>query len=72
MKESLENKIATALAEVTSAQSALAEVLREIRGERRAEKTWTISKAVEDAFARLKVAKTHLLDLERLANQKGD
>ncbi len=67
----LVGKLATALAEVTSAEKALAEVLREIRAEPRAEKTWTISKAVEDAFDRLKVAKTNLLELERLATE-GD
>jgi hypothetical protein len=72
MKDSLADKIATALAEVTSAEKALAEVLREIRAEPRAEKTWTISKAVEDTFARLKVAKANLLDLEKLANERGD
>ena len=71
MKELLTEKISTALAEVTSAEKALAEVLREIRAGARAEKTWTISKAVEDAFARLKVAKANLVDLERLATQ-GD
>jgi hypothetical protein len=71
MKEQLADKIATAIAEMTSAEKALAEVLREIRAEPRAAKTWTISKAVEDAFARLKVAKENLLDLERLAKQRG-
>jgi hypothetical protein len=71
MNESLADKIATALAEVTSAEKALAEVLREIRAEPRAEKTWTIGKTIEDAFGRLKVAKANLLDLERLST-KGD
>jgi hypothetical protein len=67
MKNVLAERIATAIDEVTSAEKGLADVLRQIRSEQpRAEKTWTISKAVEEAFARLKVAKANLIDLEKL------
>ena len=67
MQKEAAERLATAIAEVTSAEKALAEVLRQIRSEPRAEKTWTISKVVEEAFSRLKVARTNLVDLERLA-----
>ncbi len=70
MTESLADKVATAIAEMSAAEQALAEALREIRAEPRAEKT-TISKVLEDAFARLKIAKANLLEMERLATQGG-
>ncbi len=70
MKNVLVEKLARALDEVGSAEKALAEVLREIRSEPRAEKTWTISKAVEDAFERLKSAKTDFIELEKLATSE--
>jgi hypothetical protein len=64
MKE-IAKRLAKALGEVSAAEDGLAELLREIRVAPRAEKT-TISKKVEDALARLRLARRDLIDLQTL------
>jgi hypothetical protein len=64
-KNVLLEKVAAAKRDISDAESQLEKVLLEIQGARRADKT-TISKVVEDAFAKLRLVRTNLVDLERL------
>ena len=70
-KEPILSKIRTAKQELTEAEANLASVLRELEVFARADKS-TIGKALEEAFAKVKVASTNLVDLEKLiANAQG-
>jgi hypothetical protein len=64
MKRNLTTTLAAATDEVSAAEKGLASALRQIRVKPRAEKT-AISEALEDALARLKVARKTLLELQR-------
>jgi hypothetical protein len=64
-------KLAVAIEEVTGAEKGLASVLRKLRAAPRAEKT-TISAALEEAFARLKVARKNLVELQKLSVRDKD
>lgn len=65
----LRPRLEAALTEVTEAETALEQVLQELRGGTRAEKV-TISAGVESAFARLRVARAELAALrERIADE---
>jgi hypothetical protein len=70
-KEVLLGKIESAKREIAAAESDLESAFRDMRISPRAEKT-TISKVLEDAFAKLGAAKTNLLDLERLVVDDQD
>jgi hypothetical protein len=59
-------KLGAALKEVTAAEDALGEVLREIEIAPRAEKK-AISDAVSLAFERLRIARRELIELQELA-----
>jgi len=64
-KKDLAKRLAAALEEVGAAAGDLARLLREIKVAPRASKT-TISETVRDALARLRVARTNLLALQKL------
>lgn len=64
-KTILLEKVAAAKRDIADAESNLEKVLLEIQGARRADKT-TISKVVEEAFAKLRAVRTNLVDLEGL------
>jgi hypothetical protein len=65
VKKEFASRLAAAIEEVTAAEAHLTTLFREIRLAPRAEKT-TVSKAVEEALARLSAARTSLLDLQLL------
>jgi hypothetical protein len=65
MPKEFARRVAAALAEVTTAERDLDELLRRIQVAPRSEKT-TVSKTVEEALARLRLARTDLIDLQRL------
>lgn len=65
MKEEFAKRLAAAINEVGAAEHDLAELLPRIRMAPRAEKT-TITKAVETALTRLRLARADLLDLQEL------
>jgi hypothetical protein len=67
-KAQLLEKINASKREMGEAETDLEKVLRELRTAPRAEKT-TISKVVEDAFAKLRAARKNLIDLERLISE---
>ena len=69
MKKEFVKRVASALDEVSAADKDLTELLRRIQVAPRAEKT-TISNAVEQALARLRVAQAELLALRKAANKK--
>jgi hypothetical protein len=71
VKKELSSKLAAAIEEVTAAEAHLTTLFREIRMAPRAEKT-TVSKSVEEALARLSVARTSLLDLQPLIAVEED
>ena len=64
-KTILLEKVATAKRDIADAESNLEKVLLEIQRAQRADKT-TISKVVEDAFAKLRAVRANLVDLEGL------
>lgn len=68
MNPELEAKLAIALEEVGAADKALTDLLGQIQVTLRAEKT-AVSDAVADALAKLQVATTNLLELQRLVEQ---
>ncbi len=70
-KELLLNKIESAKREISAAEGELEHVLRDMRVMPRAEKT-TISKVLEEAFAKLKAARGDLSDLEELVSGDKD
>jgi len=69
-RKRLLSKIDTAKAEVDAAEGQLEQVLKEITVAPRAEKT-TVSKVVEDAFSKLRSAKSDLDLLEQLLRPKS-
>jgi hypothetical protein len=71
VKKELAKRISSALEEVSAADKDLSELLRRIRVAPRAEKT-TISNALEQALARLRVAQADLLALQRAGLTKKD
>jgi hypothetical protein len=62
-------KVQTASAEVADAATDLDKLLSELRTAPRAQKT-TISKVVEEAFSRLKSARTALSDVEKMLEKE--
>lgn len=64
-------KVQTAATEVSDAASDLDKLLAELKSAPRAQKT-TVSKVVEAAFARLKGARSALLDVERILKADDD
>ena len=64
-KETVLAKVQSAAAEVADAADDLDKLLAEIKAAPRAQKT-TISKVVEEAFMRLKSARSALLDVEKI------
>lgn len=58
-------KIKDAKQVITQAEKDVEKVLREVRVAPRAEKT-TIAKGVQEAFVKLRAAKTSLIELEKL------
>jgi hypothetical protein len=72
VKKEFGSKLTAAIEEVTAAEAHLTTLFREIRLAPRAEKT-TVSKAVEDALARLSAARASLIDLQTLvASEEED
>jgi hypothetical protein len=65
VKEQFAKRLTAAISEVGAAEQDLAELLPRIRMAPRAEKT-TITKAVETALTRLRLARADLLDLQEL------
>lgn len=70
-KEVILAKVHTAATEVTDAADDLDKLLAEIKAAPRAQKT-TISKVVEEAFSRLKTARTVLIDVEKILKKEKD
>lgn len=70
-KETILAKVHTAATEVTDAADDLAKLLAEVKAAPRAQKT-TISKVVEEAFARLKTARTALVEVEKILKKEKD
>jgi hypothetical protein len=69
---SITEKIDAALAEVTAAEAALAELLQDLRAGVRAEKV-KVSEAVETAFERLRRSRVALSELrEQLAAERKE
>jgi hypothetical protein len=68
VKKKFGKKLEAAIEEVTAAEKELTKLLPQIRVAPRAEKT-TISKAVEDALSRLRLARTDLLELQKLVEK---
>lgn len=64
-REQLLEKIVAAKADIVAAELALQTVMRALTVAKRAEKT-TISEATQDAFAKLRAALAHLVELEAL------
>jgi hypothetical protein len=71
VKKAFTKRLASALDEVSAAEKDLAELLRRIRVAPRAQKT-TISATVEDALSRLRIARTNLVDLQKLVRESDD
>jgi outer membrane PBP1 activator LpoA protein len=65
-KKLLLEKVVTAKGEIREAERHLEKVIRDLKGGSRAEKR-TISAALEEAFAKLKAARSCLVELEKLA-----
>ncbi len=65
------SKIESAKRDISAAEKELEQVLRDMQVMPRAEKT-TISKALEDAFTKLKAARSDLSDLEKLVSGDKD
>ena len=65
VKTEFAKKLAAAIDEVGAAEGNLAELLAQIRVAPRAEKT-SISRAVEEALARLRLGRANLIDLQKL------
>ena len=70
-KETILAKVHTAATEVTDAADDLVKLLAAIKAAPRAQKT-TISKVVEEAFSRLKTARTALVDVERILKKEKE
>ncbi len=64
-KKLLLSKIDRAKTDVTEAEADLERLIRELSATPRAEKT-TVSRVVEDAFGKLRAAKSDLAELEKL------
>lgn len=69
VSQELASKLAAALEEVGAADKALTDLLGQIRVTPRAEKR-AVSDAVVDALAKLQVATTNLVELQRLVDQE--
>lgn len=70
-KGALLANVRSAKNQVAEAEDELAQLLRQLQGTARAEKT-TISKALEAAFQKLRSAREQLVSLETLAAQEDD
>jgi hypothetical protein len=70
-KQTLLAKVDTATQEVSDAAEALAKLLSDLQKAPRAEKT-TISNIVEEAFTRLKTARTALSDVKKILAKEAE
>ena len=70
-KQTILAKVQTAATEVSDAASDLDKLLSDVTSAPRAEKT-TVSKVVQDAFARLKTARDALADVEELLKKERE
>ncbi len=70
-KKLLLSKLDAAKRDISAAETDLEKALRDLQVAPRAEKT-TISKVLEDAFSKVKEARTYLTDLETLVLSDKD
>ena len=68
-KETILSKVQLATAEVSESVTDLDKLLADLKSAPRAEKT-TISKIIEEAFSRLKTARSALVDVETLLKKE--